>query len=210
MTDFLPLFPLKLVAFPGEELNLHIFEPRYKQLIRECDQNGTTFGLPAFLDNKVMDFGTEIELIKIIKKGSDGSMDIKTRGLGVFKIHEYYSIISDKMYSGGDINRVTGNENGDPLLYPKILALTEQLYEYLSIKKDIPKDRSDFSTFEMAHHVGFSLKQEYKFLTIPNEVDRQEFMFDHLENLIPIVKDMERLRKRAEMNGHFKNIIPPM
>ncbi len=210
MTDFLPLFPLKLVAFPGEELNLHIFEPRYKQLIRECEQNGTTFGLPAFLDNKVMDFGTEIELIKVIKKGSDGSMDIKTRGLGVFKIHEYYSIISDKMYSGADIERVSGNENGDPLMYSKIMALTEQLYEYLSIKKDIPKDRSDFSTFEIAHHVGFSLEQEYNFLTISNEVDRQEFMFEHLENLIPIVKDMERLRKRVEMNGHFKNIIPPV
>ena len=66
MTDFLPLFPLKLVAFPGEELNLHIFEPRYKQLIRECEQNGTTFGIPTFLDNKVLDFGTEIELIKKI------------------------------------------------------------------------------------------------------------------------------------------------
>jgi len=210
MTDFLPLFPLKLVAFPGEELNLHIFEPRYKQLIREADQNGTTFGLPAFLDNKVMDFGTEIELIKIIKKGSDGSMDIKTRGLGVFKIHEYYSFISDKLYSGGDIERVSGNENGDPLLYSKILKMTEQLYEYLSIKKDIPKDRSDFSTFEIAHHVGFSIEQEYQFLTIQNELQRQEFMFDHLENLIPIVKDMERLRKRVEMNGHFKNIIPPV
>jgi ATP-dependent Lon protease len=210
MTDFLPLFPLKLVAFPGEELNLHIFEPRYKQLIRECEQNGTTFGIPVFLNNKMTDFGTEVELIKIVKKGSDGSMDIKTRGLGIFKLHEYYSILSDKMYSGGDIKRISGNENGDPLLYCKVLELTEQLFEYLSINKDIPKDRADFSTYEMAHHVGFSIEQEYNFLAIGNETDRQEFMVEHLENLIPIVKDMERLRKRVEMNGHFKNIIPPM
>lgn len=210
MTDFLPLFPLKLVAFPGEELNLHIFEPRYKQLIRECEQNGTTFGLPTYLNNKVMDYGTEIELVKIVKKGSDGSMDIKTRGLGVFKIHEYYTVISDKLYSGGDIERISGNENGDPILYSKILACTEQLYDYLSIKKNIPKDKSDFSTFEIAHQVGFSIEQEYKLLTLSNEFQRQEFMLDHLENLIPIVKDMERLRKRVEMNGHFKNIIPPI
>jgi len=210
MTDFLPLFPLKLVAFPEEELNLHIFEPRYKQLIRECEQNGTTFGIPTFLNNKVMDFGTEIELIKIVKKGTDGSMDIKTRGIGIFKIHEYYTIISDKMYSGGDIERMSGNENGDPFLYSKILDLTQQLFEYLSIQKDIPTDKSNFSTYEMAHHVGFSIEQEYKFLTIGDESDRQEFMMEHLEHLIPIVKDMERLRKRVEMNGHFKNIIPPV
>ena len=66
MTDFLPLFPLKLVAFPGEELNLHIFEPRYKQLIREFEQNGTTFGIPTFLDNKVLDFGKLFHFARIL------------------------------------------------------------------------------------------------------------------------------------------------
>ncbi|MEO1628994.1 MAG: LON peptidase substrate-binding domain-containing protein, partial [Bacteroidota bacterium] len=46
-----PLFPLKLVVYPGEQLNLHIFEPRYKQLIRECEQNKVTFGIPAFIND---------------------------------------------------------------------------------------------------------------------------------------------------------------
>ena len=55
---FLPLFPLRLVAFPGEDLNLHIFEPRYKELIQECDEKGITFGLPPFIDDKMQTFGT--------------------------------------------------------------------------------------------------------------------------------------------------------
>ena len=68
MHDFLPLFPLKLVVYPGEQLNLHIFEPRYKQLIREAEHNGTTFGIPAFIEENVMDIGTEIKLLSIEKR----------------------------------------------------------------------------------------------------------------------------------------------
>ena len=63
----LPLFPLQLVVYPGEKLNLHIFEPRYKQLIQECQEQGTTFGIPAFIDSEIMSIGTEIELLKIEK-----------------------------------------------------------------------------------------------------------------------------------------------
>ena len=75
MIDFLPLFPLKLVAFPGERLNLHIFEPRYKQLIRECSENQITFGIPAFIDNKIVNIGTEIKLEKIENTYENGELD---------------------------------------------------------------------------------------------------------------------------------------
>ncbi len=92
MTDFLPLFPLQLVVFPGEKLNLHIFEPRYKQLIREVEQNGTTFGIPSYIDGKVMDVGTEIRLISVEKRYEDGQMDIRTEGMGLFRIIELYRV----------------------------------------------------------------------------------------------------------------------
>lgn len=209
MTDFIPLFPLKLVVFPYEELNLHIFESRYKQLIRECEMNHITFGIPAFLNDKVMEFGTEIELVKITKKNKNGSMDIKTRGIGIFKIHDFYNTAHNKMYAGGDIERVTGKEERDFDLNDKIIKRLNELYNYLKIGKPIPSDIEDFYTYEFAHHVGFSIHQEYQFLTIADENKRQEFMLDHLTNLLPVVQEMEKLKKKVEMNGHFKNIIPP-
>ncbi len=208
MTDFLPLFPLQLVVFPNEELNLHIFEPRYKQLIRECEHNGTTFGIPAFIDDKVMDFGTEIQLLSITKKNADGSMDIKTKGLGIFKIHDFFSIALNKMYSGADIERIETEMKSDERLNEKILEKATILYDYLSIKKPLPTDLN-FKTYEIAHHVGFSIEQEYQLLTISEERKRQKFMYDHLKKLLPVVKEMEKLRKKAKMNGHFKNVIPP-
>ncbi len=209
MTDFLPLFPLKMVVFPGERLNLHIFEPRYKQLIRECDQNGITFGIPAFIDEKVMDFGTEIKLLSIERRGEKGEMDVKTQALQVFKIHEFYRVAPNKLYSGADIERLTDDSTGEKEPNDRILEGLAQLFETLNIKKSVPTNTEHFKTFSIAHHVGFSLEQEYEFLCISNERDRQEYMLTHLERLLPIVRDMEMLRKRALMNGHYKNVIPP-
>ena len=56
----LPLFPLQLVVFPNEKVNLHIFEPRYKKLIRRCDENSENFGIIPYIKGKIIDVGTEL------------------------------------------------------------------------------------------------------------------------------------------------------
>ena len=64
MTNFIPIFPLGIVVYPGEELNLHIFEPRYKQLITDVNQSKKPFGIPAVIDNKVNEMGTLVEWLR--------------------------------------------------------------------------------------------------------------------------------------------------
>lgn len=209
MLEFLPLFPLQLVVFPNENLNLHIFEPRYVQLISEAEKQGTTFGIPAYLNGKLMKHGTEIELIEVSNRAEDGKMDVKTRGLGVFQIHKYYHEAKGKLYAGADIERWTDNSVGDIDRNVEIISLIEELFTILKINKPIPSDALYFKTFSMGHHVGFNIQQEYQFLSLRSELERQEYMFTHLTQLIPTVKEMEELRKRVQMNGHFKNIIPP-
>lgn len=208
MDNFLPLFPLQLVAFPGEDLNLHIFEPRYRQLIKECNETGMTFGIPAFIDSRVQECGTEIELVKIEKQYTDGKMDVRTKGVGTFIIEEFFSRAPNKLYSGATIKRVTNNHDGDIVISQKIITHIEALYNVMNINRTVP-DIATFSTYDVAHHVGFNLNQEYDLLKIPNEQDRQMYMLQHLEQLVPMVQEMENLRKRIQMNGHFKDIIPP-
>ena len=86
MTNFIPIFPLELVVYPSEELNLHIFEPRYKQLISECHTNGRLFGIPAVIGNRMQDYGTLVRLKEITNVHENGEMDIKTEGDRVFRI----------------------------------------------------------------------------------------------------------------------------
>lgn len=209
MKDFIPLFPLSLVVFPGEHLNLHIFEPRYRQLIRECEENKITFGIPAYIDNNLMDFGTEVRLKKITNIDADGKMDVETEGIGIFKIHTFYREVPNKLYGGADIERMTDTSKGNSHTSHRILMAARELFDLLSIEKSLPEDADDFSVYDLAHHVGFSLSQEYDFLCIPTEMERQNFMLTHLEELIPIVKETEKLRKKASMNGHFKRVISP-
>lgn len=208
MSAFLPLFPLQLVAFPGEQLNLHVFEPRYKQLIKDCEEQDITFGIPAFIDGRIQEYGTELELVKIEKRYSDGKLDVRTQGIRVFLVEEFFSRAPGKLYSGATIKRFPLTMDSDIILSNKIVEKIEELYSVMKINKSIPTP-AEFTTFSVAHHVGFSIQQEYELLRIPSEQDRQEYMLQHLQQLVPTVQEMEALRKRVQMNGHFKNIIPP-
>jgi hypothetical protein len=126
------------------------------------------------------------------------------------RVKQFFRKAPDKLYAGADIDRLEyDNEQGDVSMNMGILELVEELFALLSIDKPLPQDPANFQTFELAHHVGFSLHQEYQFLCIPEESARQEYMREHLEKMLPMVREMENLRKRAQMNGHFKNIIPP-
>jgi ATP-dependent Lon protease len=205
----LPMFPLRLVAFPGELLNLHIFEPRYKQLVKECEAKGTTFGISAFIEDKVQEIGTEIELISIDKVYPKGEMDIRTRGIGLFKVIEFHSQVENRLYTGAEILRLPHDMEGDFVSYERILEYLGELYRIMNITKPLPVHTPDFNTYQIAHLVGFSLEQEYELLCIPEEFRRQDYMIAHLEQLLPTAREMEELRKKIQMNGHFKNILPP-
>ncbi|MCL4691877.1 MAG: peptidase, partial [Candidatus Hydrogenedentes bacterium] len=103
MAKFLPLFPLQLVVFPGEKLKLHIFEPRYKQLVGECQGEGITFGIPAYLEGRVAEFGTEMRLLNIFRTYENGEKDVLVEGVAAFQLLRFQRAIPDKLYSGGDV-----------------------------------------------------------------------------------------------------------
>src|SRR5690349_217702 len=104
MTNFIPIFPLGIVVYPGESLNLHIFEPRYKQLINECFTLKKPFGIPTVIENRMQDYGSLMEIKEITKVHDNGEMDIKTEGAKVFRILEVIKEVPDKLYSGAIVN----------------------------------------------------------------------------------------------------------
>jgi Lon protease-like protein len=209
MSDLLSMFPLKLVVFPGEHLNLHIFEPRYKQLVMECETQGCTFGIPAFINNQVVSIGTEMRLLKIEKRYDNGEMDIRTQGVGLFQIIDFYSVTNNRLYPSADVKRLYGVSKGDTIKNVEILADVKELFKTMHLNKTPPNDPERFVSFDVAHYVGFSLEQEYEFLCISTERDRQNYLSAHLKQILPVVREMEKLRERALLNGYFKNLKPP-
>jgi len=206
MTNFIPVFPLGIVVYPGEELNLHIFEPRYKQLITDIKESKKPFGIPAVINNNVNEMGTLTELVEISKVHDNGEMDIKTKGVKVFRMLELVKSIPDKLYSGAIVNYPENQTKGSPVLMGKIMAGIRQLHAILKVNKEFSKSEQDLSSYEVAHHAGLSLKEEYELLQLLHELQRQEYLKQHLQKVLPVVTEMETLKQRILLNGHFKNL----
>lgn len=205
----LPLFPLNLVVFPGEKLNLHIFEPRYRQLLADCLETGQTFGIPPYLNEQVQPIGTEMRLLKVERAYPGGEADIRTLGVGRFRTVEMLHEAPGKLYAAGYIAPLPDDAAEDPLLRPQISRLVEQLYGALGLQKLFIELPPDYRTFDVAHHLGLSTEQEYELLELPNEPERQQYVLRHLEHMLPVVLETERLKERVRQNGHFKHLTPP-
>jgi uncharacterized protein len=206
MTNFIPIFPLGLVVFPGEQLNLHIFEPRYKQLINECHTGNKPFGIPAVINNQVVNIGTLVQVVEITQVYEDGKMDIKTQGLQVFDIIEVIKEIPDKLYSGAIVTYPVNNMAGNGRLLQKVLDGIRQLHKALNVQKDFKKPDAELYSYDIAHHAGLSLQEENELLGLQNELQRLEYLKRHLGKVLPVVSEMESLKDRIQLNGHFKNI----
>lgn len=205
----IPIFPLNLVVFPGESLNLHIFEKRYKTLINECLSTGKEFGIPAFIDGKIADYGTCVNIDQIDRVYTNGEMDIKTIGTKSFKIREILTPKDKNTYNKAKIEWHIPLKNGSEVLLKKIYDFSLTLYKYLQIDRGQLGDFQNFELYKIIHIVGLQLNDEFKFLKMKEELLRQEFLIRHLKGILPIVEETEKLKRKIQSNGHFKNIIPP-
>lgn len=179
-THFLPLFPLRMVAFPGELVFLHIFEPRYKQLITESAYNGIGFGIVTIVPGGGSSIGTEMKLEDILRTDDSGNMDVALRGLRIFELKSFQRDVSGKLYSGG---QVTFNSN-DPRIEHETQETLVQLYNAMQntagSRKKIVAPYPDNLSFTIGHHVGLSQAEELQLLTMPVEHQRQLYLLRKL------------------------------
>jgi Lon protease-like protein len=206
MTNFVPIFPLAMVVYPGEKLNLHIFEPRYRQLVSECYAESKPFGIPTVLSSGVAEMGTLVQIKEIAETYGDGKMDIRTEGQQVFRILEVVKSIPDKLYSGAIVNYPQNIETGHKELMDKVVAAIRELHKLLNVTKDFSKPDNVLTSYDVAHHAGLSVDEEYEILSLLHETQRLEYLKRHLGKVLPVVAGMENLKEKIQLNGHFKEM----
>lgn len=206
MTNFIPIFPLGIVVYPGEELNLHIFEPRYKQLVNDCLQSKKAFGIPSVLENKVQDYGSLVEILELSKSYDNGELDIKTKGQKIFRILEVIKEVPEKLYSGAIVNYPDNYEQGNPEMMRKVMATVRDLHRLLKVSKEFKKSDDELICYDVAHHIGLSVEEEYELLSLLEERQRLEYIKRHLTKVIPLMAGIEQLKEKIKGNGHFKNL----
>lgn len=209
MSISLPSFPLNLVVYPGEKLRLYIFELRYRQLIRECLDQETTFVIPTVLDKSIAELATEVKIVSLDKDFPSGEMNITTEGIGRVRIQEFQTVAAGKLYPASFIERLETKEEAAPELQLEVFEMARELHHLLGVSDKLPESHEDLRAFELGHHVGMNLRQEYNLLTLEGERERLLAIKNHIKKILPIVIETERLKSRAKLNGHFKNLIPP-
>ncbi len=206
MINFIPIFPLAIVVYPGESLNLHIFEERYKQLIRESHESGKPFGIPAVIKDEVAEMGTLVKVSELVKVYEDGRMDIRVTGLNVFRILEVIRHVPDKQYSGAIVDYPDNEIMLRVQMVQQVVNALRELHRLLKVSKELKKPDEQLTSYDIAHHAGLNLEEEYELLGLLREDQRLEYLKRHLSRIIPLAAGLESLKEKIQLNGHFREL----
>ena len=202
----LPMFPLQSIFFPGETVPLHIFEERYKQLIRDCRDEAITFGIPVYIHDSIL-FGTEVQLVEIVTTYDNGEMDVACVARQVFKVVSFENRMDEKLYSGGEVEFLDNVNDADYATKKEVLRLIQVLYNLMSVPFN-HVDVSKFHSHVLVHKIGLSFDQEYELLQIAKESGRLAFIKNHLVTTIAVLEEVNRTKQTIKLNGDFKNFDP--
>jgi Lon protease-like protein len=207
MIYLLAQFPLQVVVFPGESIPLHIFEPRYRELIADCENAGLSFGITPMIEGNLMDTGTSMTLVSVKKRYRDGRLDVIVHATHTYRIQQYHVSSESRTYGSAEVIDLHLEGQEDLALELRIQTLMEDLYTIMRIpKKTMP---GKFEIHQLVRKIALSLQEEYALLKMTNVNQRQQFMLERLEILIPKIREIEEIRRRIEMNGHNTLIVPP-
>ena len=206
MTNFIPIFPLEIVVFPEEKVNLHIFEDRYVEMISECAAKNKPFGIIPVIKENVAETGTLVEITNMAEIFADGRMNITVKGISVIRTLEVLKTVPDKLYSGAIVSHMENEIKVIPKPMVKILQSLRTLHKLLQVEKNFTKADDELTSYDVAHHAGLSFEQEYEFLNLLKEEQRLEYLRRYLNKALPIAAGIESLKKKIQLNGHFKEL----
>lgn len=201
MSPLLPLFPLDVVLFPGAPLPLHIFEPRYKEMIAECLETKAAFGVVRAKEENLAEIGCTAQILKLIKQYPDGRMDILTEGQRRFEImeldRERSFLRADVLYLDDDASTPTAEEISRAVdLHREITALAG------SEAGGEPERASQRLSFELAGTLPLDLDFKQALLGMKSEAERVPALASYLEALLPGLRRAIHTRQKAGGNGH--------
>ncbi len=186
--DDIGLFPLRLLLLPGEQTTLHIYEPRYLQLISECITEQKLFGIPYQTKTSLSEFGSMVSVVQVLKKYDNGELDILVECTRNFKINQFQGKSENKLYPAGSVTAILEEDKlpSADLMdsmrgYLETLldkAVTDELNEFFSFKQIIKSlNLNDEEKYKYLHFSedkrNLFLRGKAKFLTLLIEQEKK-------------------------------------
>jgi Lon protease-like protein len=195
----LPLFPLEIVVFPGAPLPLHIFEPRYKEMIGECLSQNRAFGMVRAKENALSAIGCSARILTVIKKYEDGRMDISAEGAQRFEIiqlSQERSFLQAEVAFFDDEPSTVSKSAAET-----VIQLHEQLFSVIGQPVEFEQDAA-YLSFRLAQDLPVDLDFKQTLLEMKSEAERIEVLTEYYQATIPKIENSLRVRQRASGNGH--------
>lgn len=204
----IPLFPLGLVLVPDELLPLHIFEERYRDLVRDCLDGQKPFGIVLFQNGRISEVGCTAEIKKVVQRYEDGRLDIVVAGQARFRVRD---MDRSRSYLQAEVEPIA-DAKADADLTDRERLITQHI-KLLELAGRTPsptvyQERDTLSYF-IALNAGLSVDQKQEMLELPGERERIAFLIEHMTEFIPRVEEAESLRRKISTNGHFPDFPPP-
>ena len=189
----IPMFPLAILPLPGELVPLHIFEPRYRQLLQDAEIHDIQFGVYFSHDINEQKIGSLMKLESIIKRYPGGETDIIVKCEDIFSMDLLLRTYKSKLYPGGNVRlwKVTVDIFPGSTLY-------ELFMQYLKLR-NIVHNINIFNLFQIANELNLDIVDRYKFLTLKEE-KRESFLVNRIKFQIELLEREERSRDNFHLN----------
>lgn len=189
----IPMFPLTLLPLPGELVPLHIFEPRYQELLADAETSDISFGIYLNHECNAEKLGGLMKLESVIKRYSGGESDIVVRCIDIFSMDKLYSTYKAKHYPGGDIRNWKIDTQAMPgvELYELFLAFQE--------KRRINKHFTAFTLYQVATELNLDLFDRYKLITL-SSAKREAFLISQLKFQLHVIRQEENSKDVYHLN----------
>jgi ATP-dependent Lon protease len=201
----LSLFPLNVVLLPGADMPLHIFEPRYRQMVRDCLEAKSPFGMLLALPNGMAGTGCTAEILEVTSRYDDGRCDILTVGREPFRIVELFP---EEPLMRGDVDFL---EDRPLPVNSRLSRELVELYEtcHTLIFDDYPREPAESTedriSYRIASRLPMDLLWKQRVLELRSEAERQERLVAYLREWAPHLQKEDTLRAQAAGNGHALN-----
>ncbi len=209
MSD-IPLFPLNVVLMPGAPMPLHIFEDRYKQMVDECLEDESEFGMVLADDSGTREVGCTARIVELVERYDDGRMLILVEGSRRFKLN---NVLTGKPYYVGEVDYLQEDDPGEEIseLAEECVALLERVVEAAtegSVDIEIESPYRNLA-FAIAGRIEFELETRQQILELPTEKERLEKVRELLSLAADRLEKERQARDKAQTNGHLRGDWSP-
>jgi Lon protease-like protein len=202
--DEIGLFPLGIVLLPTEQVPLHIFEPRYRDLIGQCLDEDREFGLVFADEDGLRAIGTRAAVTEVLERFDDGRLNVVVEGRERFRLVE---VNEGTTFHTGEIEPLVDQADpADEVSKERALDLFRRLVELTGSEVEEPQVEGSQLSFELASRFEFAPMVKQELLQSTSERLRLERLCELLEGAVELVARQEEIGARARTNG---KVDPP-